>query len=91
MHLQSSSHVTFSSHEPLQFNHSRWRGHVLRVEVAKPDFRSRQLLEQEEDVWNNEAWREEQAAIKAEEEQAGPSNKPLYFPIPGRKNKVWLV
>ena len=79
-------HTPPSSTTAMQYNHSKWRGHVLRVELAHPDFRARlQQEKDEEEAFNNEAGYEE-----AEEAEAapGPSKKPLYFPIPGRKRKA---
>ena len=46
-----------------------------------------QLVEALEGLEEAENLEEAEEARKAEE-QPGPSNKPLYFPIPGRKNKV---
>ncbi|GAX85592.1 hypothetical protein CEUSTIGMA_g13007.t1 [Chlamydomonas eustigma] len=73
------------------YNHSKWKGHVLRVEVARPDFLSRlqqewaeEEAEEEASTATNEALTQE---LDKDYEQEEVSNKPLYFPIPGRKRK----
>ena len=59
---------------------------MLRVEIARPDFHERIMIEKQEDEAADEY--EEAEAPDEEEEPLIPSTKALYFPIPGRKNKV---
>ncbi len=57
------------------------------MELARPDYLAR-LQQEWEEAANNEAGvgkEDEEAEV---EEDPGPSTKPLYFPIPGRKRKA---
>ena len=62
---------------------------MLRVEIARPDYNERIRIEKEADkaADNCEAVQEIKDLEEAEETII-PSLKALYFPIPGRKNKV---
>lgn len=59
---------------------------MLRVEIARPDYQERIRNERDED----EAAEMYEAVEEVDEEDIPvvPSTKALYFPIPGRKNKV---
>ena len=77
-----------------QYNGCKWRGHKLRVEVAKPAYQVR--LQQE---WDAEAAAQEKdvadkeeaaaAAAEAAEAEAAAAGPPvLHLPIPGKRRKV---
>lgn len=72
----------------LQYNHSKWKGHKLRVEVARPHYLARMTKEQQEEEENNRLKEAEAEAERLEKAQQAPSAKPIYIPIPGRKRKV---
>ncbi len=72
-----------------QYQHSKWKGHQLRVEMAHPDYLAR--LKREWEVAQETEAAEEAKAEATEAEREPPSKKPLYFPIPGRKRKVEIL
>lgn len=55
-----------------QYNGCKWRGHVLRVEAAKPDFQKRIRLEHEEEEQLEAEALAAAAAAAAEQESAKP-------------------
>jgi hypothetical protein len=89
-----------SQHLVSQYNHSKWLGHVLRVEVAKPDYLTRLQAEWEEDARTG-GFRPQRRAGKrkrgpeedGEEEWNGipvplDTSKPITFTVgPRRRNK----
>jgi hypothetical protein len=75
-----------------QYNHSKWKGKVFRVEVARPNYLLRLEKEQAE-AEAAEAKAAEEAAAAAAEESASTSQrqstkKAFYLPMPGRKRRV---
>jgi hypothetical protein len=77
----------------LQYNGCKWRGHKLRVEVAKPNYLLKLQQEKQREAEEEaaaEEQRQQQLQQQQEEQQPGsPSSKePLRIPVPGRKHKV---
>ena len=84
--LHTQTHTHTHTHAHTQFNHCKWRGHVLKVELAQPDYKLRLHSE-----WAAQAEAAEAAAAHDYVSEFAPApmdvSEPLHITAPSHSRR----